>query len=82
MTEEPWSVTGEAETDNGRGSGSRVVVRVNPVDDSRSFNVVMDEVWDNVQGAMRSAGFHWSKESMDSWVEDKAREVSAARGEF
>jgi hypothetical protein len=75
-------VTGSAESDDGLGQGSQVEVRVNPDDQSRSFSAAMDDIWRNVQGAMRSAGFHWSEDSMDAWVETKAQENRAKRGDI
>lgn len=82
VEEIPSQTTGSAESDNGIYSGSRVEVRVNPSDRDRSFNVAMDDVWRNVQGAMRSAGFHWPEQSLDAWIENKAREIREARGDF
>jgi hypothetical protein len=75
-------VSGTAESDDGFGQGSRVEVRLDPDRTDRSFNAAMDDIWRNVQGAMRSAGFHWSQDSMDAWVETKAQENRAARGDF
>ena len=75
------TVTGSATSDDGLGSGSTVEVRANPKSEL-SFNHVMDDVWRNVQGAMRSTGYHWSAESLDVWIEEKAREIAAKRGEF
>lgn len=72
---------GKASSDDGLGSGSTVEVRTNPKSEL-SFQQAMDDVWRNVQGAMRSAGYHWSDESMDSWIETKAQEIRAARGDF
>lgn len=70
------TVTGTASSDDGLGSGSTVEVRTNPKSDL-SFNEAMDDLWRNVQGALRSAGYHWSEEAMNVWVKNKARELSA-----
>lgn len=72
---------GTASSDDGLGSGSTVEVRVNPKSEL-SFEKAMDDVWRNVQGAMRSAGYHWSDQSLDAWVEYKAQEIRATRGDF
>lgn len=75
------TVTGTASSDDGNGSGSTVEVRTNAKSE-RSFNEAMDDVWRNVQGAMRSAGFYWVDESMHVWLEEKVRENRAKEGEF
>lgn len=75
------TVQGSATSDDGLGSGSTVEVRTNPKSDW-SFNEAMDDVWRNTQGAMRSAGYHWSEEAMNVWIETKAQENRAARGDF
>lgn len=80
IDEVPVVVYGAADSDDGNGAGSRVEVRVFS-GGKASFNTAMDDVWRNVQGAMRSAGYHWSDGSLDVWVEEKAREIRAARGE-
>ncbi len=74
------TVTGTATSDDGLGSGSTVEVRTNPKS-GVSFNDAMDDIWRNVQGAMRSAGYHWAEGSMDMWLEDKVRENRAMKGE-
>jgi hypothetical protein len=70
------TVTGTASSDDGNGSGSTVEVRTNAKSEL-SFNEAMDDVWRNVEGALRSAGYHWTADSMNAWVRDKARELSA-----
>lgn len=75
------TLTGSAESDDGLDSGSRVEVRLNPKS-KWSFSQAMDDVWRNVQGAMRSAGHEWTEESMNLWVENKARDIRAERGDF
>lgn len=75
------TVTGTATSDDGLGSGSTVEVRTNPKSEW-PFSEAMEDVWRNVQGAMRSAGYHWVDESMNAWLEDKARENRAKEGEF
>lgn len=80
MFEDMPTFTGTATTDDGMGSGSTVEVRTNPKSE-RSFSEAMDDVWLNVEGAMRSAGYNWTKDSMNAWVEDKAWENRAEKGE-
>lgn len=72
--------TGSATSDDGLDSGSTVEVRANPKSEL-SFNQAMDDIWRNAQGAMRSAGYHWTEESMNAWIENKAQEIRAGRGE-
>lgn len=72
------TVMGTASSDNGLGSGSSVEVRTNPKSEW-SFSEAMDDVWRNIQGAMRSAGYHWSDDSMNAWVETKAYEFRAEK---
>jgi hypothetical protein len=76
---EARTVTGSAESDDGLGQGSRVEVRVNPEETDRSFTASMDDIWRNVQGAMRSAGYHWTEDSMNAWVQNKAWENRAEK---
>lgn len=75
------TVTGNATSDDGLGSGSTVEVRTNPKSEW-SFTEAMDDIWRNTQGALRSAGYHWTEASMLAWVETKAQEARAERGEF
>jgi len=69
---------GTASSDNGLGSGSTVEVRTNSKSEW-SFNEAMDDVWRNVQGAMRSAGYHWTDDSMNAWIDNKAWENRAEK---
>lgn len=69
---------GTASSDNGLGSGSTVEVRTNPKSEW-SFSEAMDDVWRNVQGAMRSAGYHWTEDSMNAWIANKAWENHAEK---
>lgn len=72
-------VTGSAESDDGHGQGSQVEVRVNPDETDHSFTAAMDDIWRNVQGAMRSAGYHWTEASMNAWIDNKAWENRAEK---
>lgn len=81
MDEVVPTFTGSATSSDQHGTGSLVEVRASGASEW-SFTEAMDDIWRNVQGAMRSAGYHWSEASMDAWIEEKAREIAAARGEF
>jgi len=72
------TVTGTASSDDGLGSGSTVEVRTNPKS-GWPFSEAMDDIWRNVQGAMRSAGYHWTDESMNAWIDNKAWENRAEK---
>jgi hypothetical protein len=72
------TVTGTASSDDGVGSGSTVEVRTNPKSEW-PFSEAMDDIWRNVQGAMRSAGYHWTEDSMNAWIQNKAWEDRAEK---